>query len=127
MAERLFTVAEASALLPTLRPLLESLRDLGRRLAQERSAGSLQALRGGNGGGEAARSVAASTARMAEVLEEIEAHGVVVKDPRAGLIDFPAVHRGAEIYLCWRLEEEDLAWWHPRDTGFAGRRSIDWT
>ena len=60
--------------------------------------------------------------RMFESFEEI---GCVVKDLEIGLVDFPALFRGQEVYLCWRLGEPDIAFWHPVDEGFAGRRPID--
>lgn len=51
--------------------------------------------------------------------------GVLVKGLDDGLIDFPSIHRGREIYLCWRLGEGDrISWWHEVDTGFTGRRPI---
>ena len=60
--------------------------------------------------------------RMFESFEEI---GCVVKDLEIGLVDFPAKFRGQEVYLCWRVGEPDIAFWHPVDEGFAGRRPID--
>jgi hypothetical protein len=59
------------------------------------------------------------------MFENFEEIGCVVKDLDIGLIDFPALYRGKEVYLCWRLGEPDIDFWHPTDEGFAGRRPID--
>jgi len=59
-----------------------------------------------------------------EALAELEEKGIVLRDPGRGLIDFPARHGGREVLLCWQLGEDDLAWWHFPDEGFAGRRPL---
>lgn len=56
---------------------------------------------------------------------ELEQLGVELKDPRTGLIDFRAMRQGEEVYLCWRLGEPSVAFWHPLHTGFAGRAPIE--
>ena len=58
-------------------------------------------------------------------LERIEATGCVVKDLDAGLLDFPALVGDEEVYLCWRLGEERIRFWHRQDEGFAGRKPLD--
>jgi len=50
-----------------------------------------------------------------------------VKDLDAGLVDFPAVRGGERVLLCWRVGEDEVAWWHGLEDGFAGRRRIDWS
>ena len=62
--------------------------------------------------------------RVAELTGRLEEWEVVLRDLGQGLVDFPAVVDGAEAYLCWRLGEPTVAWWHPRDTGIAGRRPL---
>jgi hypothetical protein len=126
VGERVFTRAEADTLLERLRPLLERIRDLATQLTEGSRARSLQALSGGNGGGDAAREVMATGEQMRRTIKEVEAHGVLLRDPSTGLIDFPASRRDQPVYLCWRLGEETVGWWHPRDTGIAGRARIDW-
>jgi hypothetical protein len=66
-----------------------------------------------------------SSAKLKQMLENFEEIGCVVKDLDTGLIDFPALYHGKEVYLCWRLGEPDISFWHPVDEGFAGRRPID--
>lgn len=59
-----------------------------------------------------------------EALEELEEQGIVLRDVDRGLIDFPALHTGREVLLCWQLGEDDLEWWHFPEDGFAGRRPL---
>lgn len=58
-------------------------------------------------------------------LGRMEERGVLVKDLDVGLIDFPTLYRGREVYLCWRMDEDDIDFWHGTDEGFAGRKLID--
>ena len=126
MGERNFSRAEATTLLGRLRPLLAGVRELAGQLAEGSQTSSLKALSHGNGGGEAAREVMATGERLRRGIAAVEALGVVLRDPASGLVDFPAQRGDDPVYLCWRLGEEDVDWWHPRDTGFAGRSRIDW-
>jgi hypothetical protein len=64
-------------------------------------------------------------ATLKQVFERFEEIGCIVKDLEIGLLDFPALYRGKEVYLCWRLGEADIGFWHPVEEGFAGRRAID--
>ena len=58
-------------------------------------------------------------------LGRIEDLGVLVKDLDVGLIDFPTLYRGQEVYLCYRMDETDIDFWHGTQEGFAGRKLID--
>ena len=62
--------------------------------------------------------------QIEETVRLITGYGILVRDLRQGLVDFPSVRQGEEIYLCWMLEEEKLAYWHPRNTGVAGRQPL---
>lgn len=62
--------------------------------------------------------------RLEEFVTELRDLGVELKDPLAGLVDFPAVIDDHEAYLCWRLGEEEIGFWHDLDAGFAGRQSL---
>ncbi len=63
--------------------------------------------------------------RLKAAAEELEDIGCLIKDLQIGLIDFPTLYRGEEVYLCWRLGEDDIAYWHGVHEGFAGRKTID--
>jgi hypothetical protein len=67
----------------------------------------------------------ASAERLKEVIEEIHEIGCLVKDLDIGLIDFPTLLRGEEVYLCWKLGETGIAFWHGVEEGFRGRKAID--
>ena len=58
-------------------------------------------------------------------LERIHATGCLVKDLEVGLLDFPAVVGNEEVYLCWKLGEDRIRFYHRQDEGFAGRRPLD--
>ncbi|MFN7994036.1 MAG: DUF2203 domain-containing protein [Bryobacteraceae bacterium] len=63
--------------------------------------------------------------RLKTVLENIQESGCLVKDLEKGLIDFPTLFHGEEVYLCWKLDEPSIAFWHGVHEGFAGRKAID--
>jgi len=63
--------------------------------------------------------------RMKSAVEEIQEKGCLIKDLDTGLVDFPTLLRGEEVYLCWRLGETDISYWHGVHEGVAGRRPID--
>jgi hypothetical protein len=104
-------------------------RERLRELAEEQHG--VAELVGGNGSGYAvsdARSAdfSAAAAGLEACLAELDSIGVQVKDPDAGLLDFPSVRHGENVLLCWRLGEPAVEWWHGLDGGFAARAPIDW-
>ncbi len=126
---RQFTVDEANTLLPSIVPQLETLRDLVKRLMAVRE--QLDALgpqaRGNGQATVAMRLEIESADLMAKadgLLRGLLDMGVEVKDPIQGLIDFRSLRDGREVYLCWRLGEGQLAYWHELDAGFQGRRPL---
>jgi hypothetical protein len=62
--------------------------------------------------------------QMGASVARIDGWGITLRDIQAGRIDFPALVNGRQVWLCWRLGEEDVAWWHELDTGFAGRQPL---
>ena len=131
---RLFTPEEANAALATVRPLVEELVAARRQLSEldERLA-PVRARVAGNGGGlhpgpvgALQEEAAAAANRLQGALEELHRFGIQVKDPDAGLVDFPARHPddGSTVLLCWRLGEPDVSWWHKLEDGFAGRKPL---
>src|SRR5712671_3512869 len=63
--------------------------------------------------------------RLKEAMEKLQEYGCVIKDLDIGLVDFPTLFRGKEVYLCWRMGEPGIRYWHGVDEGFAGRKQID--
>ena len=132
MPERTFTPEEANEALVRVRPLVERMVAARRTLldAQRRQA-ELVARVASNGGGLTPPDVSAvaaeaqqASAELVAVVEELQGLGVQVKDLDRGLVDFPCVHRGREVLLCWELGEEEVAFWHGADEGYAGRRPL---
>ncbi len=68
--------------------------------------------------------IEATTDRLNALIEELNDVGVQLKDPRTGLIDFPALHDGRIVLLCWKLDEDTLGYWHELETGFGGRQPL---
>ena len=132
MADRYFTPAEANELLPTVRPIVE--RMVGHRralaLATIRHA-RIAAKIAGNGGGvrphevdELQRAIDLEAGEVVRHVEELQELGLLVKDLDDGLVDFPALRGDEEVLLCWRLGEEEVAFWHSLEDGFAGRKPL---
>jgi len=129
---RHFTPEEANAELEHVRPLVEQL--VTTRLEHSAALERQEELEGkirGNGGGIPPAELAQATAevdaiarRLARLVDEITEHGAQVKDLDSGLVDFPALRRGETVLLCWQLGEDEIAWWHRVDDGFADRRPL---
>ena len=129
-----FTPDEANDLLAELRPLAEQMVEHRRRLlvAQQRRQAALERI-GGNGGdftpselAELAEDVEQEATEVARAVRAITELGAQVKDLDSGLVDFPGARASGEpVLLCWQLGEDELAWWHTAQDGFAGRRPLD--
>jgi hypothetical protein len=122
---RLFTQDEANELLEEIRPLVSSLlaaREQVVRLQPSLEPVLEKAL--GNGGGLAAGEALTLLHQMRLTIEEINGHGVLVKDVEQGLLDFPSERDGRVVFLCWRHGEKRVAHWHEVDAGFAGRMPL---
>lgn len=133
MPDRHFTVDEANQALAAVRPLVERMVEHRRVLmaAEERRA-FLAVSIAGNGGdvipselAEVAETIEREGAAIARCVAGIDELGGVVKDLEMGLVDFPSLRNGQEVLLCWRLGEEEIAYWHGLEEGFAGRKPID--
>jgi len=129
-----FTLAEAERLLSRVEPLLRSAIDLKSDL--DRAQGELGeyrervALMGGVTL-DRDRVMAVRTrsdtaaAHLRAAIEQVESMGCVIKDLDTGLVDFPTLLRGDEVYLCWRLGEPGIGFWHGVDEGFRGRKPVN--
>jgi hypothetical protein len=128
---REFTLDEASALLPRLSEILVEMQETKTALdALRAELGKLTRTAGGNGHLVEAkvspkrREAQTMADRLNELLEEVNKLGCELKGVEEGLIDFPAHRDGRAVYLCWKLGEERIAFWHELDTGFAGRQPL---
>jgi hypothetical protein len=128
---RHFTVEEANELIPLLTPVLADLRVIHRRMRE-----AVQEIRGfehraaGNGQGENTavfdpdKDVEKIQAEMEERLRYLQGVGVHLKDIENGILDFPTRLFDRDVYLCWRLGEDRVEFWHDVDARFAGRQPL---
>jgi hypothetical protein len=123
--DRHFTREEAEALLPTIEPMLRDLRAARDRLTDAEAHQVLADAAPTNGGGAPGREVGEGFLEVRRLLGSIQELGIVIRDIDRGLIDFPAVLDGEEVYLCWQLDEDGIAWWHDLESGFDGRQPLD--
>jgi hypothetical protein len=63
--------------------------------------------------------------QMQAAVIEIDSWGIVLRDIQTGLVDFPALVAGRQVWLCWRLGEDEVGWWHELSEGFGGRRRLE--
>lgn len=119
-----YTREEAEGLLPTIRQWLEELRRFRGQLTtlDQRMA---QLLSGGNDvGGETVNAWIRNLAGVRAVLRRFQRREILLKDLDRGLVDFPAVIGGREVFLCWEEGETAVEFWHDLDAGYAGRERL---
>lgn len=118
----MWTVEEARRYLPRLRHLLAVVRRAGVVAVAARHNGHAGAA--GPGPAPGPVDAVGDPVDPAGAVRELRAGAIVVRDLERGLVDFPARHGGRTVLLCWLEGEEDLAWWHYPEDGFAGRRPL---
>lgn len=120
-----FTLEEARALLPELRRAFQDAHARGARVrkADEKLGNLLQTTRADLGGAPVTEMLM-DLQQMRAQLERLEKLGVQIKDLDRGLVDFPAIRDGREVFLCWELEEDDIEFWHDIDAGYSGRERL---
>ena len=129
-----FTLAEAQRLLPRVERLMRDA--LARKGEYERAERAIRSftervmMMGGmnvdrDQAREARQRRDTAAQNLREAIEQVQELGCVVKDLDTGLVDFPTRFRGVEVYLCWRMGERSIEFWHGVDEGFRGRKAID--
>jgi hypothetical protein len=122
-----YDVTEARALVPVVRAVLLQLA-VERHAADAAHAAVHGHTESGPGSPPSRRRLEVETAERRErirvLLEHLEQLGIVVRDLSTGLVDFPTERDGEPAWLCWRLEDAELAWWHTTREGFASRRPL---
>ena len=127
-----FTIKEAEDLLPWLRKQLNLLAATQETLnSLENENHKLMAKTVSNGTSDTESRLSENEKSITEVSDtlrhtanEITSEGVIIRDNSTGLVDFPSLRNGTEVYLCWYREEQSLLYWHPLDTGVSGRLPI---
>jgi hypothetical protein len=122
--ERHYTLDQANAALAWVSERLERLRAARLGLNDEEAREALSAAAPENGGGAPGRVISEAFLELQSALAELRAMEVVLRDLDRGLVDFPSLREGQEVYLCWEEGEEEIGWWHDPESGFAGRQPI---
>ena len=122
-----YDIDSANARLKELGPLLAALRDA----RDEVAAGQLRLaqLQDGDKADPALlareqEGMTITVKSMEKAVRQIDVWGVTLRDIGSGLVDFPALVNGRPIWLCWKLGEEDIAYWHELEAGIAGRKPL---
>lgn len=129
---KIFTPAEANATLPLVSAIVSDLVDLARELTERRQRLSL--LLGDKAGNahdpyreelvQVQVEMEKDTLRLRDYVEELRALGIEPKSGAEGLVDFPAMLNGRKVYLCWKLGESRVLFWHDLEAGFLGRQPV---
>jgi hypothetical protein len=119
-----YTRDEARALLPQVREWLRQLEVL--RVSMKKHDQRVESLldAGTDRGGQTVNDWVRTMADIQRVLEEFRRREIFIKDPDRGLIDFPAIVGGKEVFLCWENGQGDIEYWHDLETGFGGREPL---
>jgi hypothetical protein len=119
-----YTRDEAKALLPQVRKWLQQLEQARDHLLKYDKRLSALMEPGRDAGGDLVNSWARTMADFRESMGEFQRREILIKDIDRGLLDFPAIIGGREVFLCWEKDEDDIEFWHDLDTGFAGREKL---
>jgi hypothetical protein len=127
-----FTPEEANATLPLVRAIVSDLVDLSRELSERRQR--LALLLGGKAKHprdpyheelvQIQAEMEKDSLRLREYVGELRALGVEPKSGTEGLVDFPAILDGRKVYLCWKLGESRVLFWHDLEAGYMGRQPV---
>ena len=129
---KLFTVQDASELIPELTVMIDEFRDRKNNFLKLNN--EVLELRGMIEADEyrkeelsnKERILKATAAELENLILQIRDLGCQLKDPEAGLVDFISVYRGKKVFLCWRQGEEEITWYHDINSGFSGRKIIEY-
>lgn len=134
MSDKYFNRREAEELLPMIEQCLEQARAFKQKVDAcdvdlSRAAARIMVLGGSippfTSLAETKTQRDRSVAKLQEEVNRIQSTGCVLKDLEEGLVDFPSLMKGEEVFLCWKLGEERILYWHGLEEGFAGRKPLD--
>lgn len=124
--KRYFTVAEANELIPQLRKLMLKLHALLSRVREEYGFEAERVFFASlSNGHKAAPQPSPLAGSIHKTIDALHAYGVLLKDVDRGLIDFPHIRDGRQVFLCWELGEERIEFWHEIEEGYAGRKRLE--
>ena len=120
-----FSLQQANEALVLIRPWMDEVQSIRREILNHQpEIWSVMAKSAGNGGNPALNRMVRTFDRLDALIHGIQDAGALIKDINLGLLDFPALRNGREVYLCWKYGEGDIEFWHEVEDGFAGRQSI---
>jgi hypothetical protein len=130
--QKLFTVEQVNAMLPLVRAIARDLSELARDVVERRERLAHLATGRPQPGSDPYRAELEQVAdelekdarRLADFIRELRELGAEPKNPIEGLVDFPTIMDGRVVYLCWKLDEPEVLFWHELDAGFAGRQPL---
>ncbi|HYG33394.1 MAG TPA: DUF2203 domain-containing protein [Clostridia bacterium] len=123
--QRHYTRDEARALIPQIRQWLDRLGRLRGELEKYDSQILALVEPGRDVGGEVVNRWVRTLAEIKSLLMEFYKREIQVKDLDRGLMDFPALINGREVFLCWEATEDDIEFWHDLDAGYVGREPLE--
>ena len=122
--ERHYSLEQANAAIGWVRERIERMRTAREQLNDEEARAALSEAAPSNGGGEPGVVVSEAFLSLQEALAELQEMEVVLRDLERGLIDFPALRDGREVYLCLEDGEDEIAYWHDVEAGYGGREPL---
>jgi hypothetical protein len=123
---RYFTLQEANEALNIIRPLMDEVQRIRQKILEKQpEAWPAIEKSAGNGGNRALSNMVQDFEKFDALVHHIQDTDVLIKDINIGLLDFPALRDGHEVYLCWQYGEEEIAFWHEVEAGYAGRQPIE--
>ena len=126
MAQRYFSLQEANEALKIIRPLMDEVQAIRQKILKNQpEAWPAIEKSAGNGGNRALSNMVQDFEKFDILIHRIQDTDVLIKDVNLGLLDFPALKDGREVYLCWQYGEGDIAFWHEVEAGYAGRQTIE--
>ena len=124
-SKKLFTLDEANAFVPQLLDLVPRIQNLSVSLDNDfPDIKNAREKAKWNGGSDQGVDYLNAVLKYNDLMHRIEGMGCEVKGIREGLVDFPSLREGKEVYLCWRMPEKEILFWHDLNTGFSGRKPI---
>jgi len=120
-----YTREEARGLLPQVRAWLATLNRLSTDVERYDQRLSGLNAEGQDTGGDTVNQWIRALAGMQEILARFQQRQIVIKDLHRGLVDFPTILGGKEVFLCWESGEDDIEFWHDLETGYGGREKLD--
>lgn len=121
---RHYTLEQARELLPQIRVWLNQLEKSDKQLWHAGEKFRFVVAAGHDMGGDGVNRFVRLVADMENVLDEFTSREIRITDLKRGIVDFPSIRAGREVFLCWEKDEEDIEFWHDVDDGYAGRERL---